>query len=274
VKRRASDFAPVGKSNEGKVGQLENKIALVTGSGRGLGRACALTFAREGAKVAVIDLNVKNGEETVGLIRAKGGDAMFIAADVALSQDVQRMVRMTVETFGGLDCAVNNAVCDIDRIPLADIPEEAWDRALAVNYTGVFLCMKYEIRAMLARGGGAIVNIGSGNEHSAKPGLSWYLSAKQAIYGLTKIAALDYATQGIRVNAVGPGPMWTPAMRERAAKKPGHTELLENLTPLRRIAEPEEVAEAAIWLCTPAASFVLGHTLLADGGAVMGTDKV
>jgi NAD(P)-dependent dehydrogenase (short-subunit alcohol dehydrogenase family) len=180
------------------------------------------------------------------------------------------MVRTAVETFGGLDCAINNAVCNINRIPLADISEADWDRALAVNYTGVFLCMKYEIKAMLQRGGGAIVNVGSGNEHSAKPGLSWYLSSKQAIYGMTKVAALDYAPQGIRVNAIGPGSMWTPALREQAAKNPKHVETLQGLTPLRRIAEPEEVAEAAVWLCTPSASYVLGHTLVADGGAVMG----
>ena len=250
--------------------KLENKIALVTGSGRGLGRACAQIFAREGAKVVVVDLSRENGEETCGLIRKSGGEAIFVEANVGSSADVQRMVRTAVETFGGLDCAINNAVCNINRHPLADITEEDWNRAQEVNYTGVFLCMKYEIKAMLARGGGAIVNVGSGNEHSAKPGLSWYLSAKQAIYGMTKVAALDYAAQGIRVNAIGPGSMWTPALREQAAKNPKHVETLQGLTPLRRIAEPEEVAEAAVWLCTPAASYVLGHTLVADGGAVMG----
>jgi NAD(P)-dependent dehydrogenase (short-subunit alcohol dehydrogenase family) len=250
--------------------QLKGKVALVTGAGRGLGRACAQVFAREGAKVVVVDLNRENGEETVRLIEAAGGQGVFVSADISKSADVQRALRTAVDTFGGLDCAINNAVCNINRTPLADITEENWDRALAVNYTGVFLCMKYEIKAMLERGGGAIVNVGSGNEHSAKPGLSWYLSAKQAIYGMTKVAALDYAAKGIRVNAIGPGSMWTPALRETAAANPNHIETLQKLSPLGRIAEPEEVAEAAVWLCSPAASYVLGHTLVADGGAVIG----
>jgi len=252
------------------MGLLDSKVALVTGSGRGLGRACAQIFAREGAKVVVVDINGENGEETVSLIKDAGGEAIFVRADVAKSADIQAMVRAAVDTFGGLDCAINNAVLNIGRSPLADISEEDWDRALAVNVTGVFLCMKYEIKAMVERGGGAIVNVGSGNEHSAKPGLGWYLGAKQAGYGMTKVAALDYASKGIRVNAIGPGSMWTPLMREQMAKNPEHLKMLEGYTPLHRLAEPEEVAEAAVWLCTPRASYVLGHTLLADGGAVMG----
>jgi NAD(P)-dependent dehydrogenase (short-subunit alcohol dehydrogenase family) len=249
---------------------LEGKVALVTGSGRGLGRACARIFAREGARVVVVDRNPADGAETVALIEQAGGKAVFVEADVGKSDDIQRMVRTAVETFGGLDCAVNNAVCNIGRAPLAEISLDDWNRAAAVNMTGVFLCMKYEIRAMLERGGGAIVNIGSGNEHSAQPGLSWYLGAKQAAYGMTKCAALDYSAKGIRINAVGPGSMWTPALRETAQTIPQHVEKLSAMTPLGRLAEPEEVAEAAVWLCTPRASYVVGHTLLADGGAVLG----
>jgi NAD(P)-dependent dehydrogenase (short-subunit alcohol dehydrogenase family) len=252
------------------VGLLDGKVALVTGGGRGLGRACARIFAREGARVVIVDLNQENGKETVGLIEQAGGEATYIEADVSKSADIQSMVQATVDTYGGLDCAINNAVLAIGSKPLADLDEADWNRALAVNFTGVFLCMKYEIRAMLKRGGGAIVNVGSGNEHSAKPGLAWYLSAKQGIYAMTKVAALDYASQGIRVNAIGPGSMWTPLLREHAAKDPEHIERLKGYTPLHRIAEPEEVAEAAVWLCTPRASYVLGHTLLADGGAVLG----
>lgn len=248
---------------------LQDKVALVTGSGRGLGRACAQIFAREGARVVVVDRDREGGEETVELVRQAGSEALFVQTDVSDAADVRRMVQAAVERFGGLDCAVNNAVCNIGRGPLAELDEADWDRALAVNVTGVFYCMKYEIEAMLTRGGGAIVNIGSGNEHSAQPGLSWYLGAKQAVYGMTKCAALDYAAKGIRVNAVGPGSMWTPLMREQVAKDPSHLDKLRSFTPLERIAEPEEVAEAAVWLCSPRASYVVGHIMVADGGAVL-----
>jgi NAD(P)-dependent dehydrogenase (short-subunit alcohol dehydrogenase family) len=252
------------------MGALEGKVALVTGAGSGLGRACARLFAREGARVVVADIRPEGGEETVQIIKDAGGEALFVQADVSQSSQVQAMVRAAVDGYGGLDCAVNNAVFFYGRTPLADIADEDWERAAAVNYTGVFLCMKYEIRAMLERGAGSIVNIGSGNEHSSKPGLSWYLSAKQAIYGMTKVAALDYAARGIRVNAVGPGSMWTPGLRRAAETDPGHAEKLAALSPLGRLAEPEEVAEAVVWLCTDKASYVLGHTLLAEGGAVLG----
>jgi NAD(P)-dependent dehydrogenase (short-subunit alcohol dehydrogenase family) len=252
------------------MGTLNGKVALVTGAGRGLGRACARIFAREGARVVVADIQRDNGEETVKLIKDSGGEATFAAADVSRSADVQTMVRTAVDVYSGLDCAINNAVRNVGRHPLAELSEEDWDRSIAVNFTGVFLCMKYEIQAMLKRGGGSIVNVGSGNEHSAAPGLCWYLGAKQGIYGITKIAALDYGGRGIRVNAIGPGSMWTPALREEAQKDPQHIDQLKALTPMRRLAEPEEVAEAAVWLCTDAASYVLGHTLVADGGAVLG----
>jgi NAD(P)-dependent dehydrogenase (short-subunit alcohol dehydrogenase family) len=179
------------------------------------------------------------------------------------------MVQRAVDVYGGLDCAINNAVLNVGRYPLAELSEEDWNRSLGVNFTGVFLCMKYEIQAMLKRGAGAIVNVGSGHEHSAAPGLCWYLGAKAGIYAMTRIAALDYGARGIRVNAVGPGSMWTPGLREEQAKDSKHVAQLEALTPMRRLAEPEEVAEAAVWLCTPAASYVLGHTLVADGGAVL-----
>ncbi len=248
---------------------LQDKVALVTGSGRGLGRACAQIFAREGARVVVVDRDREGGEETVELVRQAGSEALFVQTDVSDAADVRRMVQAAVDRFGGLDCAVNNAVCSIGRHPLAELDEADWERALAVNVSGVFFCMKYEIEAMLARGGGAIVNIGSGNEHSAQPGLSWYLGAKQAVYGMTRCAALDYAAKGIRVNAVGPGSMWTPLMREQVATDPSHIEKLRSFTPLERIAEPEEVAEAAVWLCTPRASYVVGHIMVADGGAVL-----
>lgn len=251
--------------------QLAGKVALVTGSGRGLGRACAQIFAREGASVVIVDIDPETGAESVRLIEEAGGQAVFVRADISVAADVERMVRTAEDTYGGLDCAVNNAVLNIGRTPLADIAEEDWDRSFAVNVAGPFLCMKHEIQALLRRGGGAIVNVGSGNEFSAKPGLTWYLGAKAVTYGMGRCAAVEYAQQNIRINNVGPGSMWTPLMREQAAKVPEHLDRLLGYTPMHRIAEPEEVAEAAVWLCTPKASYVLGHTLLADGGAVLGT---
>jgi NAD(P)-dependent dehydrogenase (short-subunit alcohol dehydrogenase family) len=252
------------------MGTLNGKVALVTGAGRGLGRAIAQIFAREGARVVVADIAREGGVETVDLIKSAGGEATFVAADISRSEEVQAMVAAAVKSYGGLDCAVNNAILNIGRTPLADIAEADWHRGIAVNLTGVFLCMKYEIRAMLARGSGSVVNVGSGNEHSAAPRLAWYLGAKQAIYGMTKVAALEYASRGIRVNAIGPGSMWTPGLRQEAERNPQHVQHLSGLTPMRRLAQPEEVAEAAVWLCTSAASCVLGHTLVADGGAVLG----
>ena len=246
---------------------LDGKVALVTGAGRGLGRACAQLFAREGARVVVVDIRPELGAETVELIKSSGGDAIFSMADISKSADVQRAVATGVEHFGRLDCAVNNAVLDIGRNALADIPEEDWNKSIAVNLTGVFLCMKYEIKAMQKTGAGAIVNIGSGNEFGCSPGLTWYLAAKHGLYGMTKVAAMDYAKQNIRINALGPGVMQTPAMLETLSRDSNHQAFVDRLCPTGKIARPENVAEAAVWLCSDAAAFVIGHTMVVDGGA-------
>ncbi|MFC3174985.1 SDR family NAD(P)-dependent oxidoreductase [Novosphingobium bradum] len=248
--------------------QLEGKAALVTGAARGLGRECARAFARKGARVVVADLDAEGGEETVQLIRDEGGEAVFVQADVSRVEDVRAMIDTAVKRFGGLHCAINNAMRPGQNLPLADIPEELWEAMLAVNLTGVFLCMKYEIKAMLAGGGGAIVNIGSGNEHAGAYGLSHYYSAKTGLQGMTKSAALEYARKGVRINAVGPGVMATPLM-EAAFADPKRHAFLMSKSPLGRFAQPEEVANAAVWLCTDEASMVVGHTLVADGGAVL-----
>ncbi|HMO67970.1 MAG TPA: SDR family oxidoreductase [Novosphingobium sp.] len=250
---------------------LEGKVALVTGAGQGLGRACAIMLASRGARVVVATQTPANGEETVELARKAGGEARCVRTDVSREDDVRAMVGFALDTWGRLDCAVNNAYRNIGPKPLADISLADWQSGLDVNLTGVFLSMKYEIEAMLGQdGGGAIVNIGSGNEHTALPGHSWYLAAKQGIYAMTKVAALDYGRRGLRINAVAPGPMWTPSLRAAAATEPAHAERLSARVPLGRVAEPKEVAEAVCWLCGPAASYVQGITMSVDGGFVLG----
>ncbi len=249
---------------------LEGKVGLVTGGGRGLGQACCELVAREGGKVIVADIDPKTGEETVRLVKAAGGDARFVRTDVSQSRDVEAMVKAAIDTYGRLDFAVNNAMIPPPFKPLADLSEEDWDRTMAVNLKGVFLCMKYEIQAMLKQGSGSVVNIGSGNEHAAAPGINAYAAAKRGLLGLTAVAAIDYAERNIRVNAVGPGTMVTPAMRKALEDNPKHREFLESLAPIKRFSDPHEVAEAVIWLCSDKASFVVGHTLVADGGACAG----
>lgn len=252
------------------MGELDGKVALVTGAATGLGRASARILAREGARVIVVGhIQREAAEETARLIRSAGGHATTVFGDVSKSSDVQAMVRAAVDTYGGLDCAINNAALDVAHAPLADISEEDWDRSIAVNLTGMFLCMKYEIPAMLKRGGGAIVNVSSGGGLVGRAGVAWYIAAKHGILGLTKTAGIDYGARGIRVNAICPGAMWTPLMRAAAEREPGHIEALQKMQPIGRIAEPEEVAEAAVWLCTNKSSYVLGHALSVDGGWVI-----
>lgn len=251
------------------MGVLENKVALVTGAASGLGRACSRVLAREGARVVIVDINRDGGDETVELIKHAGGEAAFVEADVSSSSAAQGMVQATVDTYGGLDCAINNAGIDSGWYPLAETPEEAWNRAIAVMLTGVFLGMKYQIPAMLHRGGGAIVNITSGGGVVGARNLSGYMAAKWGVIGLTKVAALDYGERGIRVNAVSPGVMRTPLTAAAWANDPDQEAHLAARQPIGRIAEPDEVAEGVVWLCTDAASYVLGTTLSVDGGYVI-----
>lgn len=252
------------------MGDLQDKVGIVTGGGQGLGQACCDLIAREGGKVVVADINEEGGAETVKRVVQAGGQAMFVRTDVSKSEDVQAMVKAAVDTYGRLDFAINNAMISAPFMPLADLSEAEWHRTIAVNLTGVFLCMKYEIQAMLKQGSGAIVNIGSGNEHGAAPGCSSYIAAKRGLLGLTAVATLDYAEHGIRVNAVGPGTMVTPAMQKSLNENPKHKAFLESLAPIKRYSDPHEVAEAVIWLCSDKASFVHGHTMVADGGACAG----
>jgi len=235
----------------------------------GIGRASALIFAREGAMVVVADIQEGPGRETVSLIERAGGQASFIKTDVSVKSDVVAMVEHAVERYGGLDCAHNNAGMAAPMKPLADYPDDGWDRTIAVMLTGVYHCLKAEIPRMLERGGGAIVNTASGVGLVGYRHQAAYTASKHGVIGLTKVAALDYGALGVRVNAICPGTARTPMVDEALRHDPSIDAHLRALHPIGRIGEASEIAEAAVWLCTPAASFVLGVALPVDGGYVV-----
>jgi NAD(P)-dependent dehydrogenase (short-subunit alcohol dehydrogenase family) len=243
------------------------QVALVTGAAAGIGRASALAFAAAGAKVVVADIDEAGGNETVALAREAGGEARFVATDVATSASVQHMVDATIAAYGRLDFAHNNAGVAAAQHDVGDLPEAEWDRVQGVMLRGVYLCMKYEIPHLLAEGG-AIVNTASGAGLVGYPGQSPYVSSKHGVLGLTKSAALEYGHRGVRVNAVCPGTVLTP-MVEAATQVPGLEEQLVALHPIGRIGTPDEIAQAVLWLCSDGASFVLGHALAVDGGYVV-----
>lgn len=248
--------------------QFAGKVALVTGGASGIGRATALAFAREGAKVVVADVSAEGGEETVHQIRAAGGDAMFVRTDVSNSADVQNMVKVTVDTFGRLDYAFNNAGIEGALAPTADYPEEVWHRVIGTNLGGVFRCMKYEIPQMIKQGGGAIVNNASVLGLVGFANAPAYTAAKHGVVGLTKVTAVEYAQSGIRINAVCPGFIETPMVMERGVAAGKNREVYEQiaaLSAMKRMGKPEEIAAAVIWLCSDAASYVTGTALTVDG---------
>jgi NAD(P)-dependent dehydrogenase (short-subunit alcohol dehydrogenase family) len=249
-------------------GQLDGKVALVTGGGSGIGRASALAFARAGAKVVVADVVADGGQETVRLITAAGGEGRFIKTDVSKAAEVEALIKQIVATYGRLDCAYNNAGVEGTFVSTVEYSEADWDRVLAINLKGVWLCMKYEIAQMLQQGGGAIVNTASGAGLVGVVGLSAYVASKHGVVGLTKTAALEYAKAGIRVNAVCPGVIQTPMVARLTRSRPDLSEALVAAEPMGRTGKPEEIAEAAVWLCSDAASFVTGHAMSVDGGYV------
>jgi len=246
--------------------EFEGKVALVTGGGSGIGRATALAFGREGARVVIGNRNVQRGEETVSMIRASGGTASFRRTDVLVAADIEALVKHAVSEYGGLDLAFNNAGIEGEVGLLADQTEANYDAVMDINVKGVWFSMKYEIPAMLDRGGGAIVNCASVAGLIGFPNIGIYIASKHAVIGLTKTAALEYSAQGIRVNAVNPAVIDTEMVDRIAAGLSMAKNDLSTLHPIGRLGRVEEVAEAVLWLCSGRASFVTGHSLLVDGG--------
>jgi NAD(P)-dependent dehydrogenase (short-subunit alcohol dehydrogenase family) len=246
---------------------FKDHVAVITGAGSGIGRACALAFAQEGAKVVVADIAVEDGEETVRQITAANGEAIFSLCDVAKSGDVNALMAITMKTYGRLDYACNNAGIGGPQMSSGDYREEDWRAVIDVNLTGAWLCMKHEIQIMLKQGKGAIVNMASILGKVGFATAPAYVAAKHGLIGLTRTAALEYATQNIRVNAVCPGFTYTPLL-EKAGMQRGSEQhaAISDLHPMKRMGTSEEIAEAVIWLCSDAASFITGHALMVDGG--------
>lgn len=247
--------------------ELEGKVAIVTGGAAGIGRAAALAFAGSGAHVAIADLKQDRGEELARRIEEDGGRAVFVRCDVTRSADVDRLIATTIAAFGKLDCAFNNAGIEGETAATADCSEANFDRTIAVNLKGVWLCMAREVRQMLAQDtGGAIVNMSSVAGVAGFPQLPAYVASKHGVVGLTRTAALEYAADGIRVNAVCPGVIHTEMIDRVTGLDPAVEKQLAESAPIGRMGSPEEIAAAAVWLCSGGASFVTGHAMAIDGG--------
>ena len=246
---------------------LKDKVALITGGSSGIGRAVALAWAREGAKVVVSDVDRGGGEETVGQVRTAGGEAIFIAADVGKPEECEALVRGAVEKFGRLDIACNNAGIGGPQAPTADYPLDGWAQVIGINLSGVFYGMKYQLPAMLKNGGGAIINMASILGAVGFAGAPAYAAAKHGVVGLTQTAALEYSAQGVRINAVGPGFIHTPMISALEDNK-AVNDMLVAAHPIGRLGRAEEVAELVLWLSSEKASFVTGAYYPVDGGYI------
>ena len=255
---------------------LENKTALITGAASGIGRATSLLFADQGARLVLADVDDRGSEETVRLVGERGGEAFHVHCDVTDSAQTEAAVAAAVERFGTLDCAFNNAGIGGTSASVADYDQQAWDRVIAVNLTGVFLCMQSELKQMVVQRAGAIVNAASVVGVIGYPYLAAYNASKHGVIGLSRTAALEYATHGIRVNAVCPGWTETPMVMDEGpspASIPEVYEAIAGLAPMKRLARPIEIAQAVVWLCSDAASFVTGHPLIVDGGVAAGRQR-
>lgn len=247
---------------------MDGKVAVVTGGATGIGREAALRFAAAGARVVVADVDDERGQQTVRDLAAAGGEGRYVHTDVTSPEDTRTMVATAVETFGGLDCAFNNAGMSGMPGGIAECPLDQWDRTIALNLTGVFLSMRAEVPALLERGGGAIVNTSSGAGLIGFPALPAYVASKHGVVGLTKSAALELATRGVRVNAVCPGTTRTAMIEGFIGGDPKVEAMLTASSPNGRMAEPAEIAAAAVWLCSEEASYINGVALPVDAGAV------
>jgi NAD(P)-dependent dehydrogenase (short-subunit alcohol dehydrogenase family) len=249
---------------------FEGKVALVTGGATGIGRATALRFAAEGAKLTIADINEAEAAETVRQIEAAGGKALFVRTDVTRTDDVAAMVARTVERFGRLDAAFNNAGTPGGFTDTVDCTEDEWDRTVALNMKSVWLCMKYEIPAMLASGGGAIVNTASEAANHPAPHMVSYIATKAGVIGLTRSAALDFAARNIRVNALLPGPTVTPMLMRGTQGLDRSLDVFGAALPMKRVGEAREQADVVVFLCSHQASFVTGLAVPVDGGLNLG----
>lgn len=248
-----------------KVG-LTGRVITITGGAAGIGKASALLCAARGAKVVIADVNESNGADVVAEIRAAGGSAAFIRTDVTNESDVRMMIDFAVSTFGGLHAAFNNAGVNLGAAPLTDVPLERWQKALAINLTGVFLCVRHQLLHMLRHGGGAIVNNASVSALVGVPMSVDYVASKHGVLGITRAAASEVSGKGVRVNAIAPGATETPLFLNAVTGQEGLREMVEAGHPIGRVAQPEEIAEIAAWLLSDAASFVTGACIAIDGG--------
>ena len=245
---------------------FKEKSVLVTGAASGIGRAAALAFARAGARLTIADIDVAGAEETQAMIAQAGGTVRFVKTDIANAAEVEALINGIVDAYGRLDCAFNNAGIEIEHLPLGGSDEATFDKIMNVNVKGVWLCMKYEIAQMLKQGGGNIVNTASVAGLVGAPLQPIYAASKHAVVGLTKTAAAEYGRAGIRVNSVCPGVIRTPMLTHALEREPRREKTIKSIHPIGRIGEAEEIANAALWLCSDLSSFVTGHQLAVDGG--------
>ncbi|MCB1687029.1 MAG: glucose 1-dehydrogenase [Halioglobus sp.] len=253
---------------------MNNKIALVMGGGAGTGRATVLAFAKECAAVVIADINEKGGRETLAMVEAEGGRGLFVAADMASATDVQAVIEQTQRTFGALHMVSNNAALGAPNKLVTELSEEEWDRCMGVTLRGVWLCMKYQLPLIEASGGGAIVNVASVSGIRGEVFQSAYAAAKGGVINLSKTVAVEYAKRGVRVNTVCPGGINSGGMAFYLKKMPEMREKVLNAHAMGRLAEPEEIADAVVYLCSERASFITGHDLVVDGGVLVRSNVV